>query len=832
MEGRIGRLHCRYCISADSALPLIARLDEVGRQALASYCARALDGVMQDNRTVWIVRSVTVPFTLNGKAVRDDTILARQWAERITIAVTREVAKGSDAANVMRFDDQADFVAVFLSDLLRGSAWQLWYYGAFERFRNQPTGAAALGVLLENRDHVPQVLARLARMGSLESLLTVLGPDGVKRIWSQEVKAGTPDARDALRPVFRTAIDLACQYGAIESLDVTVVDRWLLEYAQAGPLASDWRDAAGLSRAVVGVLEFLRSRGYLRANSAPLQHPAEHQPQQLSPEFDWLDGNLIREFFAALASSSMLSAPRELQSDEPFLLSAAAAPRTLRLLSDLADAIAHELPSFAIHRDDSANSAIRIYSRLVALNSEWSADPFAVHAIDGLLAAAEWMARAPFGWVAPAIAALEARVLAAGVPAGRLHDWLSTRRGAFTVPVNVHELFAGLLPDIRADLARLSTLQSLLASPPGSDVVARYAQLRSSRAETNSLEERSGAGLRTTFSSLALDRMAAEPPNDPSAFPARQFLRTFADDGLELAAAIAAAGVTTSHDVSDLAAGIATRCAGIFLLLRAMADVRIGSLALNAGYPVAPCVMALGLCWAGSECVFHGRLDTGVGLLAGQGADMTLDELREIWQAVPEPNHLRFQLELLRMLLARGVLLSGPVEIHTLTLSGDRQAIVLGCGGLWPMARVLDAGAAPDAVISEMTLAWSSVCAEYPEIVPATGETQAALCLVLEEFGNLPLQVPLADLTLALAANSLLRCWAMWLRQFASSSTPYLLNNFIRRPGSITRTEDGFLVEMASRPLDVVLEMAGYFAPFTARTEPWECNFTFLTRTH
>src|ERR1700687_3790714 len=99
MEGRIGRLHCRYRISADSALPLIARLDEVGRQALASYCARALDGVMQDNRTVWIVRSVTVPFTLNGKAVRDDTILARQWAERITIAVTREVAKGSDAAS-------------------------------------------------------------------------------------------------------------------------------------------------------------------------------------------------------------------------------------------------------------------------------------------------------------------------------------------------------------------------------------------------------------------------------------------------------------------------------------------------------------------------------------------------------------------------------------------------------------------------------------------------------------------------------------------------------------------------------------------------------------
>jgi len=833
MDGRIGRLHCRYRISADSTLPLLTRLDEVGRQALASICADALASVLQEDRTVWIVRSVSVPMTLNPKSVWDDTILAKQWANRITIAATREIAKGSDGANVMRFDDQADFVAVFLSDLLRGRAWQHWYYGALERFRNQTTGSAAFGVLLENRDYIPHILARLARMGSLETLLAVLGPDAVKRIWSQELKGPDPDFEDALRAIFRTALDLALEYGALESLDGIAADRLLSEYGQIGPVASDWRDAPGLSRAVVGVLEFLRSRGYLRASSAPPQHRSGPQPEQLPPEFDWLDAKLIVEFFAGLASSSTSRDRQELKSDGAFLLSAATAPRTRRLLSDLADAIAYELPSFAGRRDDSANTAIRIYSRLVAQNSEWSADPFAICALEGLLALAEWITEAPSsGWIEPAIAALEAKSLAAGIPIVQLHEWLRARRGSFTLPMNPDDRFAGLSSGDRADVARLSILQSLLAPRAGRDGVARYAQLHSSRGKTNAMHEASVPGLRKTFSSLALDRLAIAPPNEPSAFAARQFLRTFADDGMEMATAVAAAGVTDSHNVSDLAIGIAIRCTGIFLLLRAMNDARLTSVAVKAGYPFAPCVMALGLCWAGSEAVFHGRLDTGIGLLAGQGADMTLDELGEIWHSVPEANHHRFQLELLRILVARGVLPSERVEIHRLSVFGDRETVIFGCGRLWPMARILEPGIAPDAAISEMAQAWFSVYGEYPNLIPASGESDAALRLVLEEFGNHPLQMPLADLTLALAANSLLRCWAMWLRQFASSSATYLLRNFIRRPGSIIKVDDGFAVVMDPSPLDVVLEMAGYFAPFSARTEPWECNFTFRVRTH
>jgi hypothetical protein len=75
------------------------------------------------------------------------------------------------------------------------------------------------------------------------------------------------------------------------------------------------------------------------------------------------------------------------------------------------------------------------------------------------------------------------------------------------------------------------------------------------------------------------------------------------------------------------------------------------------------------------------------------------------------------------------------------------------------------------------------------------------------------------DLTLSLMAIALLRAWARWLRRFSGSSVPYLLDNFIRRPGRLLYEDDSVVVELAPRPLDIVLEMAGYFADL--EDVPW-----------
>lgn len=828
MEGRIGRLHCRYRIASESVRPLVGRLNEIGREALASSCARSLDRIMENDGAVWVVRSVSVPLTLNGNAGLDDTAVAGQWADRIAVAAIREVAKGADGDRVARFDDQSDFVAAFLSDLLRGQARSLWYYGCFERFHDQSTAAAALAVLLDNRDCMAQVLARLSRIGSLETLLRVLGPDVARQIWRDELKGPIPDLEELYRPVFTTAIQLARQYGAIAPVSSSIADRWLREYVQTGPIASDWRDASGLSMAVLGALEFLRKCGYLDSGfPAPRQSP-EPARRQPSDELDWLDWKLIEEFFAGIASYPAAQ-DQELSTHEVSLLLSAGSQRAMRLMADLSEVIAHELPVLARHREDSANTAIRIYSRLVSQHPEWSADPFAIRAVEGLLAAAEWIRKTSSDWMGSALIVLEARVEQAGIATSRLREWLKAQRDTFQSPAALGSQFAALSAGDRADLARLSALESLLAGPASRDRIARYSQLRPARPDAFSAVDGSEPHIRTTFSSLTLRQLNAAPASNPTALAAKEFLRTFGDNAVELAAAMAAADVPGSFDTADLADGIAIRCAGIFLMLRAMDDVRLASVARDAGYPLAPCVMLLGLCWAGMEAVFQGRLDTGIGLLAGQGAETTVDELRAIWAAVPAKNHLHFQSGLLRILVARGILRSDSVEIHTVSLGGDRHAVVFGCGQLWPMVRIVEGESAAGAAISEMAEAWSEATGLNPQLSAASEDSRAALRQALEELGVDHMGLPLTDWTLALAANSLIRCWVSWLRQFSSSSAPYVLGTFIRRPGSITRTDDGFLIEMDARPLDIVLEMAGYFAPFSARTEPWECNFRFRT---
>jgi hypothetical protein len=97
------------------------------------------------------------------------------------------------------------------------------------------------------------------------------------------------------------------------------------------------------------------------------------------------------------------------------------------------------------------------------------------------------------------------------------------------------------------------------------------------------------------------------------------------------------------------------------------------------------------------------------------------------------------------------------------------------------------------------------------------GRERLLAALAALEGGELGL--PAADLTVALTALAILRLWARWLRQFAGSSAPYLLAQFIQRPGRFYRRADGLLIELERRPLDLVLDIAGYTADL--ERVPW-----------
>jgi hypothetical protein len=72
------------------------------------------------------------------------------------------------------------------------------------------------------------------------------------------------------------------------------------------------------------------------------------------------------------------------------------------------------------------------------------------------------------------------------------------------------------------------------------------------------------------------------------------------------------------------------------------------------------------------------------------------------------------------------------------------------------------------------------------------------------------LGLPAADAAIGSTATALLGTWSRWLRGFSSSSVPFLLDGFVRRPGEVLEEAGQVLVRLEPRPLDVVLKLAGY----------------------
>src|SRR5262249_21128677 len=150
----------------------------------------------------------------------------------------------------------------------------------------------------------------------------------------------------------------------------------------------------------------------------------------------------------------------------------------------------------------------------------------------------------------------------------------------------LEQALAQLAVAASADLLRLCLLVPLrFADRSGSGPVARAIQ--SLLTKTPGLPGPGPAGSLWVEEALA----ALERQGAPAAIP-RQFLRTFGEAGLDLAAAVAAgSAVAQAAKQAALRAGVETQCAGVFLLIRAMLDARLASVTHRAGYPLAPCIL-------------------------------------------------------------------------------------------------------------------------------------------------------------------------------------------------------------------------------------------------
>lgn len=372
MAARVGTLRCRYRVRGSVAIPwATGRLERMARVQLPDELAAALSGLDTDG-AVYVVRQVHARTTIDLTGA--DGALARSWSHDLARSVATAISThAGDGTEVVRFDSQAQFVTAFVADLLAGTAWRRWYFGAFRQHRGRSVGEAVEAVLREHRADLPAILAELSRRGVLEDVLTTVD---VAALGLRDAPEHSDPAREAegWRPLVAAAHHLVSALGSWTGTtpDVaTVLHLWVAD----APGQPDWRDAASLTDAVAAAVRWLVTSGLAR-------HPASATPGHLAAAvagLDWLD---LPRLTAALTRAQ----PRGDHPDLPIRGRAEATPRQRAALRALVRAIREHRPALDTAVPASPANAARLLAALARTDPRWAEDPLVPVLVEQVLA--------------------------------------------------------------------------------------------------------------------------------------------------------------------------------------------------------------------------------------------------------------------------------------------------------------------------------------------------------------------------------------------------------------------------------------------------------------
>ncbi|MGC0317174.1 hypothetical protein [Kitasatospora acidiphila] len=399
MDGSIRSLTCDYLARGVEPAAAAAHLDQLARLELPGILSTLLDSVYGDDPAVYVIRQVHAEFALRA----DAPTAARRWAEALARAIVTAVAADASAdGNVIRFADQAEYLAAYLVEHLGGTAAQHWYFHPFAAWHAEPTGSAARA-LLATQPPVP-VLAALHRQAMLPALLATLPDAAIRELAADTTRPPAPaDDVSGLWPLLTTAVAIADAWGLWTGVPLAALDVARVYRSRAVP---DWRSPTALTLVVVDVLRRLSARGDLRTPTAP-------PPAELADRFDWLEVDLL---LPGLTAASPKPAGR----------------REAAVRQALADVLAAspELRAAVRVAGPGPRAALLLRAALVAERPEWADDGFVVAVL------AEVQDRWAAGEADPVLAQL----------AGPLADQLAGRTDA-----DVEDSpFAGLLLLLRA----------------------------------------------------------------------------------------------------------------------------------------------------------------------------------------------------------------------------------------------------------------------------------------------------------------------------------------------------------------------------------------------
>jgi hypothetical protein len=117
---------------AAAQVPLLERAMQMG---LASQVAEQIAAIADDGPEVVVLREATARVTLRPSDWSLDHAMLERVGRAAREAVIARLARPPGDDDMVRFATEAEFVGTFVVELLEGTAWERWYYGAFRRFR-------------------------------------------------------------------------------------------------------------------------------------------------------------------------------------------------------------------------------------------------------------------------------------------------------------------------------------------------------------------------------------------------------------------------------------------------------------------------------------------------------------------------------------------------------------------------------------------------------------------------------------------------------------------------------------------------------------------------
>jgi hypothetical protein len=217
----------------------------------------------------------------------------------------------------------------------------------------------------------------------------------------------------------------------------------------------------------------------------------------------------------------------------------------------------------------------------------------------------------------------------------------------------------------------------------------------------------------------------------------------------------------------------------------------------------------------GKEAFVNEQLEEGLVLLAGMDQAPGSESIRACWPALAKSEHEKFQLALLQLVAGQRLLDPATMHVFQVDITEGKKALIAAdeSATTWPLACVVDRDDDIASIVSTWQSAWENATGVAPRVILDDCEPgrkaflDALQALDQGQTGNLNL-----DLTIGIVTCVLLRLWARWLRGFSNSSIPFLLENLIRRKGTISTGPDALVVQLEPRPLDLVVELAGYLS--------------------